>query len=350
MRRYTLTEQQGKAIEAIEKCRTESLGYHILECKNCHHRLILYNSCRNRHCPKCQGSKQLQWVEKMKQRLLPCRYFHVVFTIPSILNEIIYGNQCVMYDILLRAASEAVLQVCRDSKHLGARTGCLTILHTWGQNLMFHPHVHILVPAGGLSEDGWEWVKAPKRFLVPVRVLSKIFRARFVKMMLNACETVIKNAKEQIFSIKDILYSQDWVVYSKKTMPGPGQVVTYLGRYTHRVAISNSRIISVNNGEVRFRYKDYRFSSLKWKIMKLSELEFLRRFLLHVLPCNFYKIRHYGIFSLSVCKKTINRCSYLLGLEQVEWTSILKRSGIVNTCPVCREGNLVFAGIVSRKL
>ncbi len=348
MERYSLTHQQHKAIEAIEKCRTAQLGGHILQCDRCNHKQKRYNSCRNRHCPKCQGAKQQQWAEKVKQHLLPCRYFHLVFTIPGILNDLVYSNQSVMYDILIKSAAGALLQVCDNPRFLGARTGCLSVLHTWGQNLMLHPHVHMLVPAGGLSEDGWEWIPSGKKFFVPVKVLSRIFRAKFMAMTKQAFNKKKVKPVMDISFLKEKLYAINWNVYCKKTMGGPAKVITYLGRYTHRVAISNNRILSSCNGKVSFRWKDYRDKFYKWKVMELEQLEFIRRFLLHVLPNNFYKIRYYGIYSLACRSKMIGRCLQLLGIDDFHETQTQKAKNFVDSCPVCKIGKLMFAGFINQ--
>lgn len=352
MERYPVTVQQQKALEAIEKCRTAKLGGHILECDHCHHKQIYYNSCRNRHCPKCQTYKQQQWVEKLMQQLLPCRYFHLVFTIPDILNELVYSNQSFMYDILIKSAAGALLQVCHNPQFLGANTGCLCVLHTWGQNLMFHPHVHVLVPAGGLSEDGWEWVPSGKKFFVPVKAISKIFRAKFMAMTQDAFNLKKIRKPKDISLLKDKLFAINWNVYCKKTMGGPAQVISYLGRYTHRVAISNNRILSAQDGKVSFRWKDYRDKFYKWKILELSQLEFIRRFLLHVLPSNFYKIRYYGIYSLACRRKMIMRCLILLGVdnfcEPSKQKDEIHPGNYFGNCPVCKTGKLMFAGFIEQ--
>jgi hypothetical protein len=346
---YPLTYQQSKAVKAIINCRTEQLGSHIMHCNNCDHKEVHYNSCRNRHCPKCQGAKQEQWVEKLKQQLLPCRYFHVVFTIPDqYLNNIIYSNQQIMYDILIKSASYALKQVAANPAFLGAKTGCLAVLHTWGQNLLFHPHVHMLVPAGGLSEDKWEWIESGKKFFVPVKALSKIFRGKFVSMLEDAYENNEVTGIENFKKLKDQLYLKNWNVYCKKTFGGPGQVITYLGRYTHKIAISNSRVLGMSESKVQFRWKDYRGKQYKWKVMELETIEFVRRYLLHILPNNFYKIRYYGLFAVACRQTDLNQCLLLLGVEGKEEEHEPKVKTVCQ-CPRCRKGKMVFAGLLEQK-
>ena len=346
---YQFTAEQNKAMSAISRCRTESMGKHILECSQCGYREFFNNSCRNRHCPKCQGSKQEEWVEKIKQQLLPCRYFHVVFTLPSALNPVVQENQQVLYDILLKSSGKALMQACSYSNFLGVEAGCLSVMHTWGQNLMLHPHVHMLVPAGGLTEDGWEWKESGKKFFVPVKTLSKIFRAKFISMLQEAIRGEQVAISVEIDLLIKHLYSKNWNVYCKKTFGGPKQVLTYLSRYTHRVAISNSRIISADNKKVSFRWKDYREQIQKWKVMELDTLEFIRRFLLHILPCNFYKIRYYGILSLSKRKDLLKQCFYLITGTNNFWEEIKISGNNQKLCPVCKLSYLRFKGILIQK-
>jgi hypothetical protein len=342
VKQYRLTGQQRKAVWAIENCRSEKLGSHLLKCDECGYEQVHYNSCRNRHCPQCQGKKQEQWVAKLKEQLLPCRYFHVVFTIPDkFLNEIIYSNQTVMYDILLKSSSQALQKVSMNPEFLGAKTGAVAVLHTWGQNMLFHPHVHMLVPAGGLSEDKWEWVKTGKKFFVPTKALSKVFRGIFVRLLKEACQTKQVKGVEDFDSLKNNLYLKPWNVYCKKTFGGPGQVISYLGRYTHKIAISNNRILSTKAGKVRFKWKDYREKRYLWKEMELDSLEFVRRYLLHVLPSNFYKIRYYGLFSVAVRRTDLAQSFNLLGVVQTVSFNNNAVKGICS-CPVCRLGKMTF--------
>lgn len=349
LRKYPSCTQQRKALFSIMHCRSSGMGKHIEKCDRCGHIEISYNSCRNRHCPKCQAGKQQQWVNQLEASLPPVRYFHLVFTLPHELNELVYKYQRDCYSILFKASAQTILQLASKSGFLGAQTGCLSILHTWGQNLHYHPHIHMLVPAGGLSEDYLEWISSGKKFFAPVKVLSKVFRGKFVSMLedLVGGERICDN----LSSLKAKLFSKDWVVYSKKTFAGPGQVLQYLGRYTHRTAISNSRIIAHHKGKVSFRWKDYR-KGAGWKIMQLDTLEFMRRFLLHVLPNNFYKIRYYGILSLANRKEKLKHCLELLEYQCAKLVhSIRKRTNhnnqpFLNVCPQCHEGILRFCAIL----
>jgi hypothetical protein len=334
---YRATPGQAKVLRAIGACRTERMGTHTVVCGHCGHRERRHNSCRDRHCPVCQGAKQAQWAERLKGQLLPCRYFHLVFTLPDSLNGIVYGNQEMMYGILMQSAARALLKVAASPRFLGASTGCLCVLHTWGQNLLFHPHVHMLVPAGGLGPDGWEWVPSRRKFFVPVRVLSKVFRGIFMSMLREARD----KGQVQAGNVPlGQLYAKDWNVYCKKAFGGPGQVVSYLARYTHRVAISDSRILSYGNGKVRFKWKDYRQKGSRYKAMELDSLEFIRRFLLHVLPCNFYKIRYAGIFANKSRGPALERCRYLLARLQGYSLEMGMGKKTVERCPACRVGIL----------
>jgi hypothetical protein len=345
---------QAKAVEAIRNCRTAKMGSHTRQCDKCGHIEVSYNSCRNRHCPKCQWIKEQVWIDRVKSQLLPVRYFHVVFTLPGTLNPIVMLNHAVIYDFLFAASWGALQQVTRNPAFLGAQTGALAILHTWGQTLTLHPHVHMLVPAGGLDADGWQWHNSAKKFFVPVKALSKIFRARFIKLLLEAInekkllipegQTLFSNPDE----LKKLLYKKDWVVYCKKCFAGPGQAITYLGRYTHRVAISNSRIIKSENNTITFRWKDYRDHN-QWKAMELTAGEFIRRFLLHILPRGFYKIRYFGIFAVASRKTKLQQCFYLLGCHRTQPIYAGLSNGIILflitgkdtfICPVCKKGKM----------
>jgi hypothetical protein len=297
--KYRRCKQQRKAMYSIIHCRRPGMGKHIDKCDQCGHYEISYNSCRNRHCPKCQLGKQHEWIEQLEAKLPPVRYFHLVFTLPGELNETVYKYQKLCYDLLLKISAQTMLQVASRRGFLGAQTGCLSVLHTWGQNLQYHPHIHMLVPAGGLSEDSIEWIKTGKKFFVPVKILSRVFRGKFIQQLEKLCMKGEIDIAGNFSALKAELYKKNWVVYSKKTFTGPGQVIKYLGRYTHRVAISNNRIIAHEQDKVAFRWKDYRDHN-RWKTMQLDTLEFMRRYLLHVLPVNFYKIRYYGIFSLNL--------------------------------------------------
>lgn len=354
--RYTLCISQQKAFQAIKQCRTATLGMHVSKCDSCDHKTVSYNSCRNRHCPKCQYIKQLLWVDKLKSRLLPTRYFHIVFTVPDFLNALFYINQRRCYDMLFKASAMALQKVAGNPAFLGAQTGAVSVLHTWGQSLSYHPHIHCLVPAGGLDPDGQEWIHTSKKFFVPVKVLSKIFRAVFFGLLEKALKnnTLIIPEKENIFyknlkTFKMRAYQNLWHIYVKKTFKGAGQVISYLGRYTHRVAISNNRLLSLADNLVSFRWKDYRDNRMK--IMKLEVICFIRRFLQHILPCGYYKIRYYGIFASVHAKTSMNQCFALLtttpAMAQYEGLSIPEVLGIVTgndimKCPKCKKGNMVI--------
>jgi len=352
---YRLCTTQQKAFNAIMDCRTSALGAHQSECDCCGYKRISYNSCRNRHCPKCQYVKQLIWVDKLKSRLLPTRYFHIVFTVPQFLNRLFYINQRTCYDMLFKASAYALQKTANNPSFLGANTGAVSVLHTWGQALAYHPHIHCLVPAGGLDADGQEWIMSSKKFFVPVRALSKIFRAAFYQLLEKAIhrqELLIADHDQELYScspaLKKEVYRQWWNVHIKKTFKGAGQVVSYLGRYTHRVAISNSRLLSMEAGVIKFRWKDYR--DYRWKIMALEAHCFIRRFLQHILPCGYYKIRYYGIFSTAHSKTSMPQCFALLraapgipqyeGLTAPEVLRLLTGKDLIQ-CPQCKVGKMI---------
>ncbi|HPR05848.1 MAG TPA: IS91 family transposase [Denitromonas sp.] len=298
---------QLKVISAIESCRSAALGGHVLQCSACGHREIAYNSCRNRHCPKCQGSAAQRWLEARQADLLPVEYYHVVFTLPAPVSEIAYTNKSVIYSLLFRTAAETLQMIAADPRHLGARIGLTLVLHTWGSALTHHPHVHGIVPGGGLSLDGERWVNCRRGFFLSVRVLSRLFRRRFLEGLTQAH----RQGQLQFFGdnagLADPtafamwlapLRQVDWVVYAKRPFAGPDAVLRYLSRYTHRVAISNRRLVAMDEQGVTFRWKDYRAKGrTKIKTMTLSADEFMRRFLLHVLPTGFHRIRHYGLIA-----------------------------------------------------
>lgn len=350
---------QQKAYKAIVECRTSALGVHRSVCDGCGYNRISYNSCRNRHCPKCQYIKQVLWVDKLKSRLLPTRYFHIVFTVPDFLHRLFYINQRQCYDILFKSTSYAIQKVAANPSFLGAQTGCVSVLHTWGQSLSYHPHVHVLVPAGGLDADGQQWVMSSKKFFVPVKALSKIFRAAFYQLLKNALQREKLRLPDQDLSLyknqselSNKTYAKFWHVHIKKTFRGAGQVISYLGRYTHRVAISNSRLISLEEGIVKFRWKDYR--DQRWKVMALEATCFIGRFLQHILPCGFYKIRYYGIFSSIHAKTTMQQCFALLkssrGISQYEGLTMsevlyLITGHDITKCPHCKTGRMIVVAI-----
>jgi hypothetical protein len=298
---------QLRVMSAIEACRTAALGGHVSRCEDCAHLDVAYNSCRNRHCPKCQAAAAYDWLEARRAELLPVPYYHVVFTLPAAIAGIAYTNKAVIYDALFKAASETLLTIAADPKHLGAKIGATMVLHTWGSALTHHPHVHCIVPGGGLSPDGARWIACRKGFFLPVRVLSRLFR----RLMLERLVAAHAASKLLFFGdqagLADVAAFQaflkphrraDWVVYAKRPFSGPDQVLSYLARYTHRVAIGNSRLISFDSARVTFKVKDYRKDGdARYGSMILDAHEFIRRFLLHVLPDGFHRIRHYGLFA-----------------------------------------------------
>jgi hypothetical protein len=351
---HSLPLNQLKTMKAIESCRTSNLGGHVDVCDSCGHERISYNSCRNRHCPKCQGLAKEQWLLEQERDLLNTGYFHVVFTVPDSLNPLALQNQKVFYSILFKAASETLLELSRDPKYLGAEIGFISVLHTWGQNLMDHPHVHCIVPGGGLSFDDAHararWVPSRKKFFIPVKVLSRKFRGKFLAFLKEAyqdgelwfhgkIESLAGKTKFQ--ALIDALYQKEWIVYCKKPFKSPWHVLRYLGRYTHRVAISNQRIVSLDNERVSFQWRDYKDAN-KTKLMTLDSSEFIRRFLMHVLPSRFVKIRHYGILSNRNRSQKLRLCQKLTFSKIWESQKLsvgelfLKLTGIdIRVCPCC---------------
>jgi hypothetical protein len=317
-----LGRTERRVMSAIVACRTAALGGHVEACDDCGATRIAYNSCRNRHCPKCQGLARAQWLAARQAELLPVPYFHVVFTLPPAAAEIAFQNKARVYAILMRTAAETLSTVAADPRHLGAELGITAVLHTWGQTLQHHPHVHCVV-SGGPSLDGKRWVACRKDFFLPVRVLSRLFRRLFLAGLRNAFETdslvfcgdLAKLGQPAAFARRlDALRRLDWVVYAKPPFGGPKQVLAYLGRYTHRVAIANSRLLSLADGNVRFTWKDYRHGA-KTQSMALEAGEFIRRFLLHTLPDGFHRIRHYGFLANGARTERLARCRRLLNLS-----------------------------------
>jgi hypothetical protein len=311
---------ERRVMGAITACRTAALGGHVEQCDDCGTTRIAYNSCRNRHCPKCQGLARLRWLAARQAELLAVPYFHVVFTLPAPVGAIAFQNKAAVYAILFRAAAETLTTIAADPKHLGAQIGVTAVLHTWGQTLQHHPHIHCVVPGGGPSLDGMRWVACRPGFFLPVRVLSRLFRRLFLQEMKNAFDagklrffsSLAHLAEPAAFAERlDQLRRIDWVVYAKAPFGGPEQVLAYLGRYTHRVAIANSRLISLSDGKVRFTWKDYRQDG-KTKTMALDADEFIRRFLLHALPDSFHRIRYYGFLSNGGRGDNIALCRRLL--------------------------------------
>lgn len=357
--KYKLTKNIYKAMSSIEKCRTSSLGAHADSCDECGYTKISYNSCRNRHCPKCQIISKERWIDSRKDDLLSVKYFHVVFTIPDTLNSIAFQNQKVVYDILFKSVAETLFELSEDRKYLGATLGFTSVLHTWGQNLMHHPHIHCIVPGGGLSSIG-KWVDSKKKFFIPVKVLSRKFRGKFLFYLKQAYmnDHLVFYGNQQHLVDKNIfnsflstLYSKEWIVYCKPPFKNASYVVEYLGRYTHRVAISNNRILKLENGNVTFKWRDYKNNNQQ-KLMTISAEEFIRRFLIHILPDRFMKIRHYGLLGnrnkttkLKLCKQLTNTPIRLNPKEKLSTLQLLEKltGKDFSLCPCCGIGHLIRA-------
>lgn len=357
---HRLSRQQLRVMRAIELCRSSALGGHVEKCDHCAHTRISYNSCRNRHCPKCQSLARARWLQQRKAELLPVEYFHVVFTLPEPITPIAFHNQKVVYDILFRAASRTLLTIAGDPRHLGASIGFFAILHTWGQNLLLHPHLHCVVPGGGLSQEGDRWVACRPGFFLPVRVLSALFRRLFLEMLeqafsdgllrfYNSLEPL--NCPRAFSAYLEPLRQINWVVYAKPPFGGPQQVLEYLGRYTHRVAIANQRLVSTQAGNVSFRWKDYRRQQ-RSKTMTIEAEEFIRRFLLHTLPPGFQRIRHYGLLSnthrrqaLTLCRTLLSSpiCDLLPDPARADAPFLVALIGRdLSLCPKCNLGRFVI--------
>jgi hypothetical protein len=347
---------QLKVMSAIETCRTAMLGGHVEGCEDCGHTRIAYNSCRNRHCPKCQGAAAREWLAAREADLLPVGYFHVVFTVPAEVANIAFHNKAVVYDLLFRAASETMLTIAADPKHLGARIGVTAVLHTWGSAMTHHPHIHMIVPGGGISLDAERWIASRPAFLLPVRVLSKLFRRLFLAGLIE------RHAAGRLHFFGDQIRLSDrrtflrhlapvrktnWVVYAKPPFGGPEAVLAYLSRYTHRVAISNRRLISLNETGVTFRYKDYRRDgNERQRTMTLPADEFIRRFLLHVLPKGFHRIRHYGLLASAGRKANVARARELLATAMPSKTEEPVPPPPQRTpCPCC-GGRMIIIEII----
>jgi hypothetical protein len=356
--KHKLCRVQLQAMRAIEDCRTAVLGGHLYRCDECGSEKNVYNSCRNRHCPKCQCLEKERWLEKRRNELLPVPYFHVVFTLPEELNVLALGNPEVIYDLLFHSASQTLLEIAADPKHLGARLGLLAILHTWGQTLVLHPHLHCIVPGGGPSIDGERWMAASERFLLPVRVLAPVFRGKFLaglKALYQEGRLSLTAGAEKLrdplvfHNLLDRLYQKSWWVYSKPPFGGPEQVLRYLARYTHRVALSNHRLVRVAHHQVTFTYKDYSQNGRR-REMTLPVEEFIRRFLLHVLPHRFVRIRYYGLLANRHRDRQLERCRALLDTappvpesdERESWETVYQRvTGRDPTlCAECGHGHL----------
>jgi len=356
---HCLSRPQRRAMVAIELCRTAALGGHLQQCDHCGRLHPRYNSCRNRHCPKCQGLERAQWLEQRRRDLLPVPYFHVVFTVPDTLRGLFRANQELLYSLLFRAGQKALQQLAADPQHLGARIGMVAVLHTWTQTLLFHPHIHVIVPAGGLSPEGDRWVSARSSFLVPIPALRSLYRGKFLAGLKTLYHSGELRLPRPLAELEDPVrfasfctdhYAKKWVVYAKPPFAGPDHVLRYLARYTHRIALSNQRLVGLEEDQVRFRYKD-RSEDPTWKTMSLPAQELIRRFLLHVLPHRFVRIRHYGLLASRNRRADLERCRALLAAPAPEpaperssesWQQrLLRLTGFDATlCPACRKGHL----------
>src|SRR5438876_501187 len=342
-----LSLAQLKVMSAIEQCRSAALGGHVLRCDACAEVAIAYNSCRNRHCPKCQARAARRWLEARQADLLPLDYYHVVFTLPAPISAIAYTNKAVIYDLLFEVAAQTLRTIAADPKHLGAQIGVTLVLHTWGSALTHHPHVHGIVAGGGLSADGERWVACKSGFFLPVRVLSRLFRRRFLEALNQAHRSGALQFFGEYAGLRDArafaawlapLREVEWVVYAKRPFAGPAAVLAYLSRYTHRVAISNSRLLAFDERGVTFRWKDYRASGkTRYKAMTLSADEFIRRFLLHVLPMGFHRIRHYGLLANAGRRQHLARARELLQVPLAVTTrqASTTPASAIFVCPHC---------------
>jgi hypothetical protein len=365
---HTLSREQRQVLRAVIRCRTAELGGHFQQCNDCGHQRIQYNSCRNRHCPKCQAMARAAWLEKRESELLPVPYFNVVFTLPHELGPLALQNKRVVYGLLFRAAARTLLEIAADPKHLGAKIGCLMVLHTWGQNLMHHPHVHAIVTGGGLSADGSRWIhgkqsKRRKPFFAPEKVLGRVFRGKFIDSLKRTFRSGKLGFHGRLKSLSDeAAFEQllnksvrhDWVVYAKRPFSSPARVLKYLARYTHRVVISNRRLVELRNGRVSFRYKDYS-DDQRSKILSLSSGEFIRRFLMHTLPSGFVRIRYYGFLANRYRNERLEKCRHLLGVTSVTAPTIQESKTPAEncdpapspkTCPACGRQSLTIIDVV----
>jgi Putative transposase/Transposase zinc-binding domain len=355
---------QLKVMSAIERCRTAALGGHVERCEECAHTRIAYNSCRNRHCPKCQGATAKEWLADREAELLPVPYYHLVFTLPAPIADIAYHNKAVIYGILFKAAAETLITIAADPKHLGARIGLTAVLHTWGSALTHHPHAHIIAPGGGISLDGQHWISCRPGFFLPVRVLSRLFRGLFLQQITAAHKAGLLQffgdrtalADRRVFTAYLApLRKVEWVVYAKRPFGGPAAVLAYLSRYTHRVAIANSRLVAFDGERVTFNWKDYRARvDARYKLLTLDADEFIRRFLIHVLPDGFHRIRHYGLFANGGRAENIARARQLLDVPAPQNASgDADSSGdgepqpLSHPCPCC-GGRMIIIEIFKR--
>jgi hypothetical protein len=349
--------EQLKVMSAIERCRTAALGGHVARCADCAYTMIAYNSCRNRHCPKCQGAAAKDWLADREAELLPVPYYHVVFTLPAAIADIAYQNKAVVYDLLFKVSAQTLLTIAADPKHLGARIGITAVLHTWGSALTHHPHVHMIVPGAGISLDGQRWVACRLGFFLPVRVLSRLFRRLFLEKLIAAHQAGRLSFFGDYAHLADAqrfaaflapLRKAEWVVYAKRPFGGPEAVLAYLSRYTHRVAIANSRLIACNQQGVTFKWKDYRIEGRdRYKQMTLATFEFIRRFLIHVLPRGFHRIRHYGLFAKGACAGNIARARELLAVAKLEANPAAAVDANKPACPCC-GGRMIIIEVFAR--
>jgi hypothetical protein len=356
------SSEQRRVLRDLVRCRTAELGGHVEQCDGCGHQRIAYNSCRNRHCPRCQAAARAAWLDERAAELLPVEYFHVVFTLPAELGPVALQNPRLVYGTLFQASAQSLLQLARDPQHLGAEIGFLVVLHTWGQNLHLHPHVHCVVPGGGIALEGDRWVSCRPGFFLPVRVLSRLFRGKFLGMLGRAYGQGLLGFHGQQQHLADpqafrelvgSCWQKEWVVYAKPPFGGPEQVLKYLARYTHRVAISNGRLVKLQDDRVFFRWKDYAQGNQQ-KVMALDAVEFIRRFLLHVVPSGFVRIRHYGLMGNRVRAENLARCWVLLGVGQGSGSGETApqepqpgsqaEEGTRTRCPVCGQGHMVLVG------
>lgn len=364
----SMSATQSRVMTALEVCRTAALGGHLERCDQCGYERNAFNSCRDRHCPKCQCLARAQWIEERKSELLDVPYFHVVFTVPEEIAAIAYQNKEAVYRILFQTTAETLKTIAADPEHLGAEIGFFAVLHSWGQNLQFHPHLHCVVPGGGLSADGQRWISCGPKFFLPVRVLSHLFRRLFLQSLLR----LFNSGKLQFFNTLEPLRDRhtflqflnrmkncEWVVYAKRPFAGPQQVLDYVGRYTHRVAISNNRLLDIENDQVSFEWKDYRAGG-QVKTMTLSADEFIRRFLLHVLPDGFQRIRYYGLLGNRYRKQKLEQSRRLLGMPPAaEATPVAEKdyrdryeelTGIsLRLCPECKLGRMLMVAVLPRQ-
>jgi len=365
-RAYGTSLEQRRILWALTSCRTAALGGHKKQCEACGHEVIAYNSCRNRHCPKCQAAARAQWLEARAADLLEVPYFHVVFTLPASIRPLALQNKRLVYGIFFRAVSETLCTIARDPKHLGAHIGFLAVLHTWGQNLHHHPHIHCVVPGGGISLDGNHWVNCREQFFLSVSVLSCLFQKKFLAYLKRTFDSGVLRFHGKLETLAERsnwcrllakLETNDWVVYVKPPFGGPTQVLKYLARYTHRVAISNRRLVSFENGNVTFRWKDYAHGNRN-RTMTVDAVEFIRRFLLHCLPKGFQRIRHYGFLANRARRQKLSLCRALLSSAREDTmphddtavqqtiTSLSETATTDESCPACRKGRMIVVAII----